>query len=165
MSWRDRFWIPRGPSKADLERMSRAVPLTPDDVTVLVTGYNEKARLLALHRPDIGGSDPVGARAFAASIMRAAGLAAHLGHETVPMAASSVYDLERTYHDLQKWAPHADNTAAFGLLEMKLQAFAAVASRNNWRYTFDHDAEAHRWVTPVKIDTMTRALQPGTGGK
>jgi len=142
-----------------LEIDRRAVPLTPQEVEVLVTGFAEKDRLTQRHRPDICGGSGY-SRGQAVEVMRAAALAASLGHDSVPYMVTSLHMLEYVTGDLRRWAPQARHTESFALLELKLHALSAVAARNNWRYESDDEARAIRWVTPPAA-AMAKAIEFG----
>lgn len=143
-----------------------AVPLTPDDVDVLVTGLVEKDRLLRFHRPDIVVSPMFGHRAQAAAIGRSAVYAAHLGHETIPYPTTHLIELAYVLGDLHRWASSAAITDKFGNVELKLRSLEALARARKWRYqcadTGSQLDPTWEWKgTPVSVDaTGQRALPP-----
>lgn len=139
----------------------RAVPLTPQEVEVLVTGFTEDDRLTRRHRPDIGGGSGY-CQNEAVGVMRDAALAASLGHDSVPYRVTSLHMLQYVTGALRNWAPQTRHTEAFALLELKLHALSAVAVRNNWRYELDHEARAIRWATPPAL-AMVKAIECGGG--
>jgi hypothetical protein len=62
--------------------------------------------------------------------------------------------LDHVLYALEKWDPHARNTGQFRLLMIKMQGLSALCKRNGWRYEYDHDAGAIRWVKPPTIDGL-----------
>lgn len=109
-----------------------AVPLTPNEVALLVEVLNEDHRLTRLHRPDIGGGSSY-ALSEAQTVSRVAGVAAALGHPVVPLMVRQISMLDYTLATLQKWAPRAPLTRRFEVLLSRLHLLAGMAHVHGWR--------------------------------
>ena len=139
-----------------------AVPLTPAEITELVTALNEDDRLTRINRPDIGGG-PSYARSQAGSILSMAGIAAALGHSTVPVLTQEIGMFEYVLLTLQQWAPGGQITQHFEALLGKLHALSGAAKVNRWQVEWDAEIEGMRWKGPPPATNAAGRLAIGDG--
>jgi hypothetical protein len=129
-----------------------AVPLTLGEAQLLIHSYHEDDRLnRAYFWAHTGSAYALGQ---AQTIVKAVALAGALGHKAVPAPVQDISMLDTVLYALEKWDPHARTTSQFRLLMLKMQGLSALCKRNDWRYKYDRDAGAIRWVKPPVIDGL-----------
>lgn len=141
----DRFRRPRYEMpKVD----NTAIPLTPDEVALLVEGLQRAHHLVKQARPGNGISST--SSNLADTMLHRAGIAAAVGNSTVPMLCRSLSTLDYTISDLHQYDPGSALGRRFEDLVSKMKVLAGAARVHGW--------------TAKLTDTTVWEQEPDTSG-
>lgn len=147
----------RAPELPRPEFNQLAVPMSAEDVRLLVRAYQEEDRLTRQKRPHLSRRD----QGRSVVVLKAAALAHALGHAAVPMPVAQLPMLKYVTMSLLDWKSGMGDE--FATFELKLNALSALSARNGWLYEYDGAARAWRWAASVAMDTLPPQLTAGPG--
>lgn len=145
--------VPSGPPFGGIRVPSTAVPLIPADVQTIVEALQRHAQQM-LRDPLRSAGDKALAKvehARANELLETAGVAATLGHTSVPLLISDLDALNRSLQSMQAHRLNIPCVARLAHLLSRLATLSGVAKVKGWTAT--HSAYGLAWTTePVVSD-------------
>lgn len=135
-----------------------AVPLTPAETGRLVEALRENDRLAHVYM-----TSGMGHRSEIAAIINRAGIAAALGHPTVPHLVAELRGYDYALSCLQDRAPHRAVTRDLTQLVTKMRMLVGAARLRGWTVQWDEAAGGWCWTT-APTDLEDGRQEPAPAG-